>query len=68
MKNNIENNFKYHPPKDDQPERYQMLRKEALTFAKLIVELCPVSRERENAITNLEQAVMWSNASIARNE
>lgn len=68
MENTIENNFTYHPPKDDQAERYMMIRKEAKEFAKLISELCPESRERSIAITNLEQSVMWANASIARNE
>jgi hypothetical protein len=33
----------------------------------LINDLCPESREKSLAITNLEQAVMWANAAIARN-
>jgi hypothetical protein len=28
---------------------------------------CPDSREKSLAMTNLEQAVMWANAAIARN-
>ncbi len=30
--------------------------------------LCPESREKSLAITNLQQSVMWANASIAINE
>jgi hypothetical protein len=64
----IENNFRYHPPKADQSERYEMIRKTAKILAEIIDRLCPNSREKSVAITNLEQAVMWANASIARNE
>lgn len=64
----IENNFMYHPPKDGQPEKYTELREKAKELAYLIERLCPPSRERSVAMTNLEQAVMWANASIARNE
>ena len=67
-KSEIENRFTYHSPKDDQPERYEALRKRAKGFATLIVKSTPESREQSLAITHLEQAVMWANASIARNE
>lgn len=68
MNQQIENNFKYHAPKDGQPEKYQAIRAKAKELAYLIDELCPNSREKSLAITNLEQSVMWANASIARNE
>lgn len=64
----IENNFKYHTPKGNQTERYESLRNKAKELAHLIDDLCPNSREKSLAQTNLEQAVMWANASIARNE
>lgn len=64
----IENNFTYHPPKEGQPERYVAIREKAKELALLIAELCPNSRERSVAITNLETAIFWANASIARNE
>ena len=60
--------FTYHPPKGDQPERYQILRDAAKEFATQINLLTPESRERSLALTNLEQAVMWANAAIARRE
>jgi len=65
---NVENNFTYHKPHGDQPQRYQQLRDAAKQFAVAIQNLTPESREQSLAITNLEQAVMWANAAIARNE
>lgn len=68
MKNQIENNFRYHAPKDGQPQKYESIREKAKEMAYLIDELCPNSREKSIAITNLETAILWANASIARNE
>lgn len=64
----LTNRFTYHPPKGDQPGRYEELRGAALTFANLIGTSCPDSREKYLALTKLEEAVFWANASIARNE
>lgn len=60
--------YSYHPPKQNQPERYIKIRGTAKELAMLIKELTPDSREQSLALTNLEQAVMWANAAIARNE
>jgi hypothetical protein len=67
-KEQIENNFKYHSPIGNQPERYESIRNMAKGMAHFINSACPDSREKSLALTNLEQAVMWANASIARNE
>lgn len=67
MNPQIENNFKYHAPKEGQPAKYEAIREKAKELAYLVEELCPSSREKSIAMTNLEQAVMWANASIARN-
>lgn len=64
----VENAFTYHAPKDNQPERYTQIREAAKGLALLIDAQCPNSREKSLALTNLEQAIMWANASIARNE
>lgn len=66
--NDIEKNFSYHTPKDDQAERYERIRYKAKMLAAYINENCPDSREKSLAMTKLEEAVMWANASIARNE
>jgi len=63
----LENNYKYHAPKEGQPAKYEALRAKAKELAYLIDELCPQSRERSVAHTQLETAVMWANAAIARN-
>lgn len=64
----IQNDFVYHPPFGNQPERYQALREKAKELAGLMIASCPDSRELSLALTNLEQASFWANASIARNE
>lgn len=64
----LENNFTYHSPKADQPQRYEDLRGTGKFLALKILDQCPASRERSLALTRLEEAIMWANASIARNE
>jgi hypothetical protein len=64
----LKKDFTYHPPKPDQLPRYEEIRDYARTFAATILVDCPASQERSLALTRLEEAVMWANASIARNE
>ena len=64
----INNNFKHHPSFGNQTFRYQLIRDTAKELAQLILRETPVSREQSLAFTNLEQAVFWANAAIARNE
>ena len=69
MKNGqIESSFTYHTPKPGQPEVYQRIRDKAKELAYIIDEVCGPTRERALAMTNLEQAVMWANAGVARGE
>jgi hypothetical protein len=63
----IENNFSYHAPKEGQPEIYEQIRNKAKELAYLIDEATPKSREQALAFTNLEQAIFWANAAVARN-
>jgi hypothetical protein len=62
----LQTRFTYHPPKPGQTEAYQELRDKAYELAQLFAGLCPESRELALAHTNLEQAVFWANAAIAR--
>lgn len=66
----IENDFTYHPVQEHlkQGERYEELRKLAKELAFKIVQNCPKGREQSLAMTNLEQAIFWANAAIARGE
>jgi hypothetical protein len=68
VRERIERDFTYHPPKPGQQERYTRLRAAAKELALLIVEVTPASREQSIALTELETCVMWANAAIARNE
>lgn len=64
----LDNIYTYHSPKPGQPETYQAIREKAKELASLIEEVCPESREKSIAHTRIEEAVMWANASIARND
>lgn len=68
MKARIESDFTYHAPKAGQPERYVALREKAKELALLILENTPPSREQSLALTELETAIFWANAAIARHE
>lgn len=67
-KDEIERNFTYHKPFGDQALRYEQLRSIGKVLATEIQRDCPESREQSLAFTHLEQAIMWANAAIARNE
>jgi hypothetical protein len=66
MDERIENNFRYHAPTGDQPEKYEKLRSKGKELAYLMQECGNPGRELSLAMTKLEEAVMWANASIAR--
>lgn len=68
LRQRLANTFRYHPPKDDQAERYVRLREAAGDLAVEIATYTPPSREQSLALTKLEEAVMHANAAIARNE
>lgn len=60
--------FSYHPPTEEQKLRYAELRKLGKHLARTMLNFCPPSREASLALTNLQQAIMWANASIAIHE
>lgn len=61
----INEQFTYHRPTGDQPQRYEQLRAKAKELAFLIRDLCPATPERTEAINRLRESIMWANASIA---
>lgn len=63
----IDRRFAYHAPEADQPPKYETIRAAAKSMAIILNELCPDSCERDIAITRIEEAMFWANASIARN-
>ena len=62
----LEKRFTYHAPTEGQPAIYQTIRSYGKAMAIIINEHCPDSREKSLAITKIEEAVMWANASVAR--
>lgn len=64
----LERRFAYHPPKGVQAQYYERNRAEFRTIAERIAAMGPPSRELSLALTALEEALMWVNAHIARND
>ena len=64
----LENRFMYHRVSDEQAQRMAMMRARLLAMAQDFEANAPVCRERSLAVTKLEEAMMWINAAIARNE
>jgi hypothetical protein len=60
--------FSYHPPTQEQTERFKSIRDKAWSLALTIVTYCPDSPERDTAITRLRETVMWANSAIALND
>jgi len=68
MRRRLVTEFTYHTPRADQIPRYGTIRALALTFATMIVELTPPSREQSLALTKIGEAVHQANAAIERGE
>ena len=68
MLERIGRDFIFHPVKGDQGERYEAIRAAAKAYALFLCDVTPPSREQSLALTALEEAVMFANAAIARNE
>lgn len=60
-------NMTNHAPTPEEINVIEGLRGEFIELGELIEDICPSTRERSLAITNLEQSLMWAVASIARN-
>lgn len=64
----VENNFTYHKPHGDQPQRYEGIRAAGKQLAQHVLATTPASREQSLALTKIEEAIFWANAAVARNE
>lgn len=63
----IGNRFKYYAPKDDATRlTHEFIWRQCLSLASDLNDTLPEGREKSLAITNLEQAMFWANAAIAR--
>ena len=63
----LSNNFKYHEPTEDKLPVYKEIRARFEALANFIESSVPDSREKSVAQTNLETAMFWANAGVARN-
>lgn len=64
----LDENFKHHPPST--PEviaKHESVRKTLRAAAQDLLKIIPPCRERSIVLTNIEQAMFWGNAGIARN-
>jgi hypothetical protein len=66
VKDDIENNFRYHAPTAEMLPKFRVLRDQLRSAAHTVRELVPYGREQQLAITKLEEAMMFANAGIAR--
>ena len=62
----IKNRFNYHKPDEQAMATHQAVRDVIREAAVDIDVLVPEGREKSLALTNLEQAMFWANAGIAR--
>jgi hypothetical protein len=62
----LENRFgPYRKPTENTIPKFKAIQEKTLELAKLIDELCPVSREKATALTELQGVKMYANAAIA---
>jgi hypothetical protein len=64
----LDKTFTHHPPRGDQVVRYEAVRANARQLADVVMRSAPPSRETSLALTAIEEAVMWANAAIARED
>lgn len=64
----IDKPFAYHKPSDDGMERITRLRSEFSALKRTIEMVCPESRHRSVALTELETTAMWAIKAVVFND
>lgn len=67
-KQQVENSFKWHVSNDEKNAKMATLRQMGKDIALKILELVPGGREQALALTEVENAVMWANLGIVKND
>lgn len=61
--------FNYHPPRTpDVAHAHESVREQCTQLAAFLNSALPDGREKALAITKIEEAMFWANASIARQQ
>lgn len=69
LKDRVKNNHRHHPPKtEERISKHEFVRQVTMDCANNLIDVCPLSRELSLALTAMEEAMMWANAAIARDE
>jgi hypothetical protein len=61
----IDEQFSYHAPREDQPDRYQRIRDAGKALAMSILLNTPPGADQSAAIRKVREAVMTANAAVA---
>lgn len=64
-KENLDNIFTYHPPVNDDPQRYEAIRTAGKALARVILENTTTCADQQAAIRKVREAVMTANAAVA---
>jgi hypothetical protein len=57
--------FQYHPPREGQRERYELIRAQAKTFARVVLDTTSPGADQSAAIRKIRETVFTANAAIA---
>jgi len=60
--------WRHFKPQGDQSRRYIRINQETKNVAKIVMHNCPPSEERSEALKKLEEARLWANQAIMKNE
>lgn len=61
----LTNWFTYHKPNDEQPAKYEAIRRAGLDMARVILAATPPSADQTAAVRKIREAVFTANAAIA---
>ena len=64
----LQNRFRYHAPDETRGMRHERVRNSIGQLADQLDGELPDGREKSLVMTNLEQAMFWANAAIARQQ
>lgn len=64
----IDKPYAYHKPSDDGMNKINRLREAYSEVQRVIDEVCPNSRQKSVAITELETSAMWAIKSVVFND